>query len=67
MLWSMAYRVQSFLPWQKQGLWERLLTEAQRKADTASKMEWEVPFVDGNSVRVYQQVAGGKGGMETRR
>ena len=39
-------------PWQNQGLWERLLAEAQRKADAASEMEWTVPFVDGNSVRV---------------
>ena len=56
-----------FYRWRKQGLWERILAEAQRDADAAGGLEREVHFVDGTSVRAHQHAAGAKKGMVIRR
>ena len=62
--WTVASR---FYRWRKQGLWEKLLAEAQREADAAGEVEWEVHFVDGTSVRAHQHAAGARRGGGTRR
>ena len=56
-----------FYRWRKQGLWERLLAEAQQQADAAGQIDWEVHYMDGTMVRAHQHAAGAKKGAETRR
>ena len=49
-----------FYRWRRQGLWDRLLAEVQREADTIGQVDWEVHYVDGTSVRAHQHAAGAK-------
>jgi transposase len=55
-----------FYRWTRAGLWDRILAELRRIADTAGGLEWEVPMVDGTSVRAHRCAAGGKGGGSAR-
>jgi transposase len=54
-----------FYRWHKAGIWERVLAAVQTRADAAGKIDWDVHYVDGTTVRAHQQVAGAKKG--TRR
>ena len=56
-----------FYRWSRSGLWDRILLELQRMADTAGGIDWEVHMVDGTSVRAHRCAAGGKGGGFARR
>ena len=56
-----------FYRWTRAGLWERLLAELRRIADTKGGIDWEVHMVDGTSVRAHRCAAGGKGGGSARR
>ena len=51
-----------FYRWTRAGLWDRLLAELRRIADTRGGIDWEVHQVDGTSVRAHRCAAGGKGG-----
>ena len=63
--WAMV--ASRFCRWRKQGLWDRLLAEMQREADTTGQVEWEVHYVDGTNVRAHQHAAGAKRGTVIRR
>ncbi len=51
-----------FYRWRKIGFWERLLAALQQQADAAGKLDWDVHWVDGSSVRAHQHAAGAQGG-----
>jgi transposase len=51
-----------FYRWRKLGLWDRLLATLQQQVDADGKLDWDVHFVDGSSVRAHQHAAGAKGG-----
>ena len=56
-----------FYRWRKQGLWDRLLAEAQREADAIGQVEWEAHYVNGTSVRAHQHAGGAKRRRAIRR
>jgi transposase len=45
--------------WEREGLWDRLLTEVQTKSDAVGEISWEVS-VDSTTVRAHQHAAGAK-------
>jgi transposase len=49
-----------FYRWRSQGVFDRLLAEAQRLADAAGKLDWLCHFVDGSVVRAHQHAAGAR-------
>ena len=63
----MADRGDPVLPLDRSGLWERLLAQLRRMADSKDGIDWEVHMVDGTSVRAHRCAAGGKGGGCARR
>ncbi|GAC1645178.1 MAG: hypothetical protein NVS4B2_34730 [Chloroflexota bacterium] len=52
--------------WEREGSWDRLLTEVQTKSDAVGDVVWEVS-VDSTTVRAHQHAAGAKKGAATRR
>jgi transposase len=48
--------------WRKAGIWERLFAAVQTQADADGKINWEVHYVDGTTVRAHQHAAGAKKG-----
>jgi transposase len=53
-----------FYRWGKAGIWDRILAEVQRDADTKGQVEWEIHFVDSSIVRAHQHAAGAKRGTQ---
>jgi transposase len=53
-----------FYRWQKAGVWDRILSESQRRADEEGRLDWSLHFVDGTVVRAHQDAAGAKGGTQ---
>src|SRR3954464_10890926 len=51
-----------FYRWQRAGVWDRILSELQRRADAESRLDWSLHFVDSTVVRAHQHAAGAKGG-----
>ena len=56
-----------FYRWQKAGVWDRILAELQRRADSAGQLDWSLHFVDSTVVRAHQHAAGAKGGTRQPR
>ncbi len=56
-----------FYRWRKAGIWTQILATLQQQADAAGKLDWEVHFVDGSSVRAHQHAAGAKRGTPKRK
>jgi transposase len=56
-----------FYRWQRAGVWGRVLSELQRQADAAGRLDWSLHFVDSTVVRAHQHAAGAKGGTRRRR
>lgn len=52
-----------FYRWHKAGVWERIFAAVQTQADAAGKIDWEVHYVDGTTVRAHQHAAGAKKGI----
>src|SRR5436309_9188959 len=46
--------------WEREGVWERVLTALQRDADQAGDLHWAVVSVDGTTVRAHQHAAGAR-------
>jgi transposase len=44
--------------WRRAGIWDRLLAELQRQAETAGTLDWSLHHVDGTMVRAHQHAAG---------
>ncbi len=44
-------------------MWQRVLGEVQRAADTEGQLDWRTHYVDGTVVRAHQQAAGTVGGQ----
>jgi transposase len=55
--WRTAY--DRLVRWRRDGTWDRLLADAQTKADAAGELVWEVS-IDGSSVRAHQHAAGAR-------
>ena len=53
-----------FYRWRTVGMWDRILAVLQQQADAAGKLDWEMHFVDGTSVRAHQHAAGAKKGTQ---
>jgi transposase len=53
--------------WQRAGVWDRVLTTLQRRADAEGRLDWTLHFVDSTVVRAHQHAAGAKGGLQTAR
>ncbi len=53
-----------FYRWQKAGIWDRVLSELQRRADADGRLDWSLHFVDSTVVRAHQHAAGAKRGAQ---
>jgi transposase len=53
-----------FYRWQKAGVWDRILSTLQRRADAEGRLDWSLHFVDSTVVRAHQHAAGAKGGTQ---
>jgi transposase len=47
-----------FRRWRLAGIWGRVFAVAQQQADAAGRLDWEVQFVDGSTIRAHQHAAG---------
>jgi len=56
-----------FYRWQKAGIWDRVLSALQRRADVEERLAWNLHFVDSTVVRAHQHAAGVKGGTRQLR
>src|SRR5215204_5651727 len=56
-----------FYRWQKVGVWDRILSALQQKADAERRLDWSLHFVDSTVVRAHQHAAGAKGGIRRPR
>jgi transposase len=54
-----------FYRWQRAGMWDRLLSVLQRRADAEGRLDWSLHFVDSTVVRAHQHAAGAKRGART--
>lgn len=55
-----------FYRWTKAGLWARVLTTLQERAEQREEVCWTVHMIDGTVVRAHQSAAGAKGGSSMR-
>ena len=55
--WQTAY--DRFVRWRRDGTWDRLLTQLQRAADAARRIDWTV-CVDSTIVHAHQHTAGAR-------
>ena len=56
-----------FYRWTRAGVWARVLSALQRRADADGRLDWTLHFVDSTVVRAHQHAAGAKGGPRQRR
>lgn len=56
-----------FYRWRKAGIWDRIFARVQQQADQTERLDWEVHYVDGTSVRAHPHAAGAKGGMRNKK
>jgi transposase len=56
--WSTVYS--RFNRWQKKGIWQKILTRLQSRADQNGQNDWSIHFVDATIVRAHQHSAGQK-------
>ena len=49
-----------FYRWQRAGVRDRVLSELQRQAGAAGRLDWSLHFVDSTVVRAHQHAAGAK-------
>lgn len=56
-----------FYRWRQAGVWDRLFAQVQQAVDGAGRLDWEVHYVDGTSVRAHPHAAGAKGGTQTQK
>lgn len=53
--------------WRLAGIWDQIFAAVQAQADAEGRLDWEVQFVDGSTIRAHQHAAGGKGGPKSKR
>jgi len=53
--------------WRLAGIWDGIFAAAQQRADAEGRLDWDVQFVDGSTIRAHQHAAGGKGGPGSKR
>jgi transposase len=51
-----------FYRWREAGVWDRILAAVQQLADAEGRLDWDVHYVDGTTVRAHQHAAGARGG-----
>jgi transposase len=49
-----------FRRWQRQGVWERVLTALQARSDAQGKLDWDHAALDSTHVRAHQHAAGAR-------
>lgn len=52
-----------FYRWERAGIWQRLLSALQRRADEQGDLDWSLHYLDSTTVRAHQHVAGARGGQ----
>jgi transposase len=52
-----------FYRWRKAGIWDQIFAAVQAQADQRGKVDWEIHYVDGTTVRAHQHAAGAKKGL----
>lgn len=55
-----------FYRWRAQGVWQKILSQLQQRADASEQIDWEVPFIHSTVVRAHQHAAGAKKGGGSR-
>lgn len=51
-----------FYHWRRMGLWSRILSRLQAKAEAEGRFNWDFHHVDGRVIRAHQHAAGAKRG-----
>jgi transposase len=51
-----------FYRWREAGIWDRILAAVQQLADAEGRLDWDIHYVDGTTVRAHQHAAGARGG-----
>lgn len=51
-----------FYRWRKAGVWQRILETLHQQVDGKGRVNWDVHFVDGSTIRAHQHAAGAKRG-----
>ena len=54
-----------FYRWQRAGIWAQLLSAVQAQADAQGQLNWELPYIDGTTIRAHQHAAGAKKGTQS--
>lgn len=49
-----------FYRWQEAGIWSKILTLVQQKADAKGELDWQNNYVDGTVIRAHQHAAGAR-------
>ena len=49
-----------FYRWRASGVWERILSALQAKADARGEVDWDLHFVDASVIRAHQHAAGAR-------
>lgn len=63
--WQSVYT--RFRRWQQAGVWDQVLAALQAAADAHGKLDWQLRFLDGTSIRAHPHAAGApKKGALTR-
>jgi transposase len=53
-----------FYRWREAGIWDQILAEVQKDANSRGEVQWEIHFVDSSIVRAHQHAAGAKKGSQ---
>ena len=53
-----------FYRWRATGLWDQIFETVQAQADAEGRLDWEVHYVDGTTVRAHQHAAGAKKSLD---
>ena len=53
-----------FYRWRAAGIWDRIFETVQAQADAEGRLDWEVHYVDGTSIRAHQHAAGAKKSLD---
>jgi len=55
-----------FRRWQQAGVWARILANLQADAAARGNRDWDLPFLDGTTIRAHPQAAGATKGAATK-
>ena len=53
-----------FYRWRIAGIWDRVFEAVQAQADAEGRLDWEIHYVDGTTIRAHQHAAGAKKSLD---